>query len=60
MKPVCVLAFADTAAAASYSDFLIPNLKTHQPIGQKFDYYEMEFNVTSKNGETPSTSWCRE
>jgi hypothetical protein len=59
MKPVSILALAGLAAAADYPDFTIPNLATNQPNGDKFGYYWIEFNVTSDNGDSPSTSWCR-
>jgi hypothetical protein len=58
MKSVSILALAGTAAAAKYADFKIPYLTTHKPNGEKFNYYRIEFNVTSKNGDSPSTSWC--
>lgn len=59
MKPVSILALAGTAIAANYADFKVPNLAVHQPQGAKFNYYWIEFNVTSESGDSPSTSWCR-
>jgi hypothetical protein len=58
MKSISMLALAGTAAAATYPDLKIPHLSTHQPSGEKFDYYHIDFNVTSENGGSPSTSWC--
>jgi hypothetical protein len=58
MKSVSMLALAGTAAAASYPDFKIPHLSTHQPSGEKFGYYHIDFNVTSENAGSPVTSWC--
>jgi hypothetical protein len=58
MKSVSMLALAGTAAAASYPDFKISHLSTHQPSGEKFGYYHIDFNVTSENGGSPVTSWC--
>jgi hypothetical protein len=58
MKSISMFALAGTAAAATYPDFKIPHLSTHQPSGEKFDYYHIDFNVTSENGGSPSTSWC--
>lgn len=59
MKSVSLLALGGIAAAADYPDFTIPHLAAHQPNGDKFSYYNLEFNVTSQNGGSPSTSWCR-
>ena len=56
MKPISILALAGIAAAADYPDFIVPNLETNQPNGDKFGYYWIEFNVTSEKGD--SHSWC--
>lgn len=60
MKSTTLLALAGAAAAADYGDFEIPYLKAHMPNGQKFDYYDLEFNVTSSHGDSPSSAWCRQ
>lgn len=59
MKSVSILALNGTAIAANYADFKVPNLAVHQPSGAKFDYYNIEFNVTSQSGDSPTTAWCR-
>lgn len=57
MKSTSFLAFAGAAAAANFD---IPYLKAHMPNGQKFDYYDLEFNVTSSNGGSSSSAYCRQ
>ncbi|KAM0716477.1 hypothetical protein Q7P37_007922 [Cladosporium fusiforme] len=60
MKSTTILALAGAVAAADYANFDIPWLEAHQPSGQKFDYYNLEFNVTSSNGDTPTSAYCRQ
>lgn len=57
MKPMSILALAGIAAATNYADFVIPYLSTHQPNGDKFSYYNIDFNVTTQTGGA-HTAWC--
>jgi hypothetical protein len=58
MKTGSILALAGIAAAADYADFKVPRLTTNMPNGYKFGYWNIDFNVTSQSGASPSTSWC--
>jgi len=56
-----LLAGATAALAADYAPFEIPYMTTHQPNGNpagQVNYYHIDFNVTSKNGDSPSTGFC--
>jgi hypothetical protein len=55
-----ILALAGTciAAAADYADFEVPSLRVNMPNGERFNYYWIDFNVTTQSGASPATSWC--
>lgn len=52
---------ATVALAQDYAPFEIPYMSTHQPNGNpagQVDYYNIDFNITSKNGDSPQTGFC--
>lgn len=56
-----LLASAAVALAQDYAPFEIPHMSTHQPNGNpagQVNYYNIDFNITSKNGDSPQTGYC--